>query len=231
MADGTWSADHELAAGRFSSWLGEVQGAIRGERGSEVPCGGCTACCTSSQFVHVEPDETETLSRIPRQLLFPAPRMPAGHVILGYDEHGRCPMLRDGGCSIYEHRPRTCRTYDCRVFAAAGIQPDDDQGLIARRARRWRFDFPTEADHSQHQAVRAAATFVLEHRDLLAEASPAASPTQLAVAAVELHEAIAAEDPGTGRTTSVSVDNADIVPVLAALANRRQTPDHRRQVG
>ena len=88
--------------------------------GSEVPCDGCTACCTSSQFVHIGPDETDTLARIPRRLLFPAPRLPAGHVLMGYDENGHCPMLVDGACSIYEHRPRTCRTYDCRVFPAAG---------------------------------------------------------------------------------------------------------------
>ena len=27
----------------------------------------------------------------------------------------------NGGCSIYPHRPETCRTYDCRVFTAAGM--------------------------------------------------------------------------------------------------------------
>ena len=33
----------------------------------------CTACCTSSQFVHIEPDETDTLAHIPAALRFPAP--------------------------------------------------------------------------------------------------------------------------------------------------------------
>src|SRR5688572_23451385 len=106
--------DQALAAGRFSEWLVEMQHALRGERDAAVPCDGCTACCTSSQFIHIEPDETETLAQIPRELLFPAPGSP-GHVVLGYDDHGRCPMLVDEKCSIYEHRPRTCRTYDCRV--------------------------------------------------------------------------------------------------------------------
>src|SRR5204862_263741 len=83
----------------------------------------------------------DTLAHIPPALLFPAPRMPAGHVLLGYDENGCCPMLVDGGCSIYDHRPRTCRTYDCRVFPAAGIDisDDGDKGPIAHQARRWRF--------------------------------------------------------------------------------------------
>ena len=64
--------------------------------------------------------------------------MPEGHLLLGFDEHGRCPMLVRGACSIYESRPRTCRTYDCRVFAAAGVTPDE-QPDIAAQVRRWRF--------------------------------------------------------------------------------------------
>ena len=43
---------------------------------------------------------------------------------MGFDERGRCPMLTDAGCSIYAHRPRTCRTFDCRVFTAAGLSPE-----------------------------------------------------------------------------------------------------------
>src|SRR6478736_1314494 len=138
------SDDSELPAGDFSSWLRDMQAALRGERSADVPCGGCTACCTASQFVHIGPDETDALAHIPAELLFPAPLLPAGHVLLGHDERGHCPMLHEGRCSIYAHRPRTCRTYDCRVFAAAdaGIDGGVD-GLIAARARRWRFAYPT----------------------------------------------------------------------------------------
>jgi hypothetical protein len=170
-----------------------MQRALREEQGSEVPCGGCTACCTSSQFVHIGPDESETLAHIPRALLFPAPRAPAGHVLLGYDENGHCPMLIDGKCSIYEHRPRTCRTYDCRVFPAAGIEVDADKPGIARRARRWRFDFPAEVDRAEHDAVYAAATFLREHEDLLPEDAVPANATQRAVLAIEVHDAFLGE--------------------------------------
>ncbi len=83
-----------------------MQRALRGDGGTDVPCGTCTACCTSSQFVHIEPDETDTLAHIPADVLFPAPLAPRGHVLLGYDERGHCPMLVDNACSIYEHRPR-----------------------------------------------------------------------------------------------------------------------------
>ena len=116
------------------AWLHEV---AAGE-GTDVPCGECDACCRSGMFVHVEPDEVDALRRIPKALQFPAPGLPKGHVVLPYDGHGRCPMLTDAGCSIYAHRPRTCRRFDCRVFAAAGLEPDAP--LIAAAVRRWRFD-------------------------------------------------------------------------------------------
>ena len=172
--------DDALAAGGFSTWLQGMTEAIAGRRDSDVPCDGCTACCTSSQFVHIAPEETDTLAHIPKALLFPAPRMPRGHVLMGYDERGHCPMLVDGRCSIYEHRPRTCRTYDCRIFPAAGVEAD--AVAIARRARRWRFEDSAEDDRAAHTAVRAAASFLAG----LGDAAPA-SATQLAVLATEIH--------------------------------------------
>ena len=65
MADPDVTDDQPRAAGGFSAWLAGMQTALRGEQSSEVPCGGCTACCTSSQFVHIGPDEAETLAHIP----------------------------------------------------------------------------------------------------------------------------------------------------------------------
>ncbi len=169
-----------LDAGDFSTWLGEMQAALRRERDADVPCGSCTACCTASQFVHIEPDETDALAHIPSALLFPAPRRPSGHVLMGYDERGHCPMLVDGACSIYEHRPRTCRTYDCRVFPATGLAPEgDEKVLIAERAGRWRFGYRTEDDRAQHDALRAGAAALRGRR-------ADAPTTALAVRAVEL---------------------------------------------
>jgi Fe-S-cluster containining protein len=167
-------ADRYLDAGPFSSWLEELQTALSEGHDVDVPCDGCTACCTSSQFIHVTPDETETLARIPKALLAPAPGLPRGHVVMGYDERGHCPMLVDGVCSIYEHRPRTCRTYDCRVFAATGIDVEaDGKPLISERSRRWRFDFESDADRSDYDALRTVAESLDEdlsatHRAVLA---------------------------------------------------------------
>jgi Fe-S-cluster containining protein len=184
--------ERDLAAGDFSAWATGMQAAIRGERGSDVPCGGCTACCTASQFIHIAPDETETLARIPKPLLFPAPLMPEGHVVLGHDERGHCPMLVAGRCSIYADRPRTCRTYDCRVFAASGLAAED--GLIAERARRWRFGFPTGAARRRRDAVHEAAVFIRERPHDLPDGAAPANATQHAVLAVEMHDDFVRED-------------------------------------
>ena len=157
------AAEPDLAAGDFGVWLAGMAAAIREERDADVPCNGCTACCTAGQFVHIGPDETATLARIPRRLLFPAPLMPEGHVLLPHDARGHCPMLVGGRCSIYEDRPRTCRTYDCRVFAATGIEPDD--GLIAERAARWRFTYASDAERGRHEALRTTAVAIRERTD------------------------------------------------------------------
>jgi hypothetical protein len=170
-----------LDAGTFSTWLGTMQEVIRSGGTSDVPCSSCTACCTSSQFVHIAPDEVETLTRIPVELLFPAPRLPKGHFLLGYDEHGHCPMLVEGACSIYQHRPRTCRSYDCRVFAASGLLLDDpDKAAINEQVRRWRFQLPQDTDRAELDAVRNTAA-------LLGEQEPQLSVTERTLAAIELH--------------------------------------------
>jgi Fe-S-cluster containining protein len=176
-------------AGEFSTWLAELLTAIRDGTNSAVPCDGCVACCSSSQFVHIGPGESDALRHIPAELLFGAPGMPDGYVLMGYDERGRCPMLGVGGCSIYEHRPRTCRTYDCRVFPAAGVMPGEGKELIAGRANEWEFDYADERARVEHAAVQAAAAYLETRRDDLPPGAVPRVPTQLAVLACEAHDA------------------------------------------
>lgn len=179
----------DLAAGAFSSWLGRTRSAQVDDGGADVPCGKCTACCTSSYFIHIGPEEVRTLGRIPKELLFRAPGLPEGNVLLGYDEKGHCPMLVDEKCSIYEDRPLCCRNYDCRVFPAAGIEAgNDDKELINRRIRRWKFSYPTEGDRTEHSAVRAAAAFLREHADCFPAGVVPSNPTQLAVLAIKVYD-------------------------------------------
>ena len=174
----------DIAAGDFSVWLAGMERALRGEAESVVPCGTCTACCTSSQFITVEPEDTAALARIPGELLFPAPGLPDGHLVMGYDERGHCPMFVDNACSIYADRPRTCRTYDCRIFPAAGVEADAQaMPLIAAQARRWRFTYDSPQSRDQHEAVRAAAEALRASE--AGETVVPAGATRLAVLAVK----------------------------------------------
>lgn len=201
------------AAGDFGTWLDDVQTALATGADMDVPCGECTGCCRSSYFIHIAPDEHETLDRIPRALLFDAPGVPSGHLLMGYDQHGHCPMLVDDRCSIYEHRPRTCRVYDCRVFPATGTAPDEPgKGPIAERARRWRFRYPGARDRALRSAVGAAAEFLEAYAERLDEPRPR-NTTQRAVRAIEVHEMFlvhgeAAKDPSRASEIVAAVNAA-----------------------
>ena len=137
----------------FQAWRAALRRSLEDGASTGVPCDGCTACCRSHQFVVIEPDEAATLKRIDPRLLAAAPGRPAGWQVLGFDQDGCCPMLGQTGCTIYDDRPRTCRVYDCRVFAAAGVLPD--QPLVADRVRDWRFtDVPVSVTDRARSLVR-----------------------------------------------------------------------------
>jgi hypothetical protein len=106
----------KIDAGDFSSWLDAIRKTLLTGQGIAVPCGDCTACCTSSLFIYIGPDEAETIESIPEELLFTAPASSIGYFVLGYDKNGNCPMLKENTCSIYKCRPVTCSNFDCRIW-------------------------------------------------------------------------------------------------------------------
>ena len=178
--------DQDLPAGGFSAWLQRTRSDLTEQKGADVPCGECNACCHSSYFIHIGPEETQTLELIPEELLFAAPGQSEGVVVLGYGEDGQCPMLVDEKCSIYEHRPQTCRNYDCRIFPAAGIAAaEDDKALITQRTRRWKFDYSDSDDRKEHSAVQAAARFLRERTEYFAAEIPT-NAIQLAILAIKV---------------------------------------------
>src|ERR1043166_1430884 len=95
---------NHIAAGPFGSWLSQARASLRGNGGVEVPCGDCVGCCTSSYFIHVRPEESQSLAKIPAKLLVKAPGWPAGHSLLGFSPDGSCPMLKERKCTIYQQR-------------------------------------------------------------------------------------------------------------------------------
>jgi Fe-S-cluster containining protein len=188
----------DLHAGGFSAWLRHFRTTLVNEDGTDVPCGRCNACCRSSYFIHIRPEETETLSHIPKALLFPAPGLPQGNRVLGYNEHGRCPMLIDDQCSIYEYRPLTCRSYDCRIFNAAGIAAG--KADKSPQIPCWQFSYPTQRDRDEHAAVQAAAKFLREHTmNFPAETIPN-NPTQLAILAIKVYDVFLKQNTNSGKT-------------------------------
>lgn len=211
------SSDGELEAGEFGSWLTRMREALAGRAESDVPCDGCTACCSSSQFVHIEPDETDALAHIPAELLFPTPGMPEGHVLMGYDERGRCPMLGDAGCSIYAHRPRACRVYDCRVFAAAGVEINEpSKAAVAQRSARWRFEHGSDEAWIRHEATRAAAAYVAANHAELPGGDGPPSATLRAITAIDLADLFVGSDPATGAAVVAEPLRAAVVAALEA---------------
>jgi len=181
--------DGEITTEHFSSWLQRIRKALRSGDAVDVPCGDCRGCCTSSYFIHVDANERATLDAVPDELKFAAPGQPAGSVVLGYDRRGQCPLFDGRGCSIYERRPRTCRTYDCRVFPATGLSVGVGRPAIDRGAARFRFDLSHARDRADLAAVRAAARFLVEHTAALPAGFVPENPTQQAIVALKVYEA------------------------------------------
>jgi len=199
----------------FSSWLRSALAALAEERPADVPCGGCNACCRTSHFIHVRPEEKRTRARLPRELLFPAPGLPPGNLVLAYDQAGCCPMLISGRCTVYEDRPLACRTYDCRVYAATGVAPDRD--AIAEQVRRWRFSYPSEEDRDLQAAVMAAVRFMGAHPQCLSNEAARVQPVRVAVLALAVHEAFPRDEPADDAGRMADQERARVI----AAANER----------
>lgn len=176
------------AAGPFSEWLRAMRAALAGTSGMDVACGDCVGCCTSSYFIKVRAHETVTIERIGKANLRPVPGGSDGDLLMGFKPSGHCLMFAKGGCSIYEHRPETCRTYDCRVFTAAGMNAGPDKSVINERIAGWRFDYPSPRDTREHRAVTAAANFIRQHPIRFPGGHVPSRPSEIAVLAVKSYE-------------------------------------------
>ena len=174
-----------LPAGDFSEWLRAMRSALAGGPGMQVACGECVGCCTSSYFIKVRPHEAAARQLIPSQHLIPSPGEP-GTLMMGYDDKGHCPMFGAGGCSIYANRPETCRTYDCRIFSAAGMKAGDGRPVINERIARWRFEY-SGTGLREHQAVMATASFLRQHVVRFPGGHIPSRPAEIAVLAVKAY--------------------------------------------
>jgi Fe-S-cluster containining protein len=204
-----------IAAGSFGEWLTGMRAVLRGHGGTAVPCGDCVGCCVSSYHVPIRPADREALRSIPAELLVRAPGMAPDHRMMRHHENGLCPMLEDRKCTIYSARPQTCRDYDCRIFAAAGIDAGGpDKHVINRRVRAWRFSYGTEADRATHEAVLATSAFIEAKRDCFPGERAPTAPTGIAVLAIKAYTVFleagspAGERPRTDRETAIAIIDA-----------------------
>jgi hypothetical protein len=177
-----------VAGGPFGAWLLQARAALRGEAGNDVPCGDCVGCCTSSYYIPLRPRDVAVLEQVPAAFLTKSQVHPESHWLMGYQANGHCPMFDGRGCSVYATRPQTCRDYDCRIFAAAGIAAGgDDKATINRRVHAWVFSYELDADRAAHQAVRLAAAFLCDQASLFPKGFVPATPMGIAVLAIKVY--------------------------------------------
>jgi hypothetical protein len=77
---------------------------------TQVPCNGCTLCCTGDAVRLLEEDleagyRSEPHSRI------------TGALMIAHKPNGECIYLDEHGCSIHGRAPSLCRSADCRSLA------------------------------------------------------------------------------------------------------------------
>lgn len=135
----------------------------------------------------------------------------AGNWTVRPDTDGVCPMLHCGQCRIYALRPQTCLDYDCRVFAAAGIDAGgEDKAVINRRVHEWRFRFVTDADLKAHAAIRAAAAFLRDAPEHFAPGAVPRNPLGIAALALRVYPVFLSPGPPD--------DDADTARAITAAA-------------
>lgn len=95
-------------------------------RPANVPCNGCSECCYYKS-VEVKPHEEtpEALAVLETEVA------DDGSLLLRKRPDGACTHLGPNGCTVYPHRPRVCRLYDCRVCSLFSIRDGFDNGHVS----------------------------------------------------------------------------------------------------
>jgi Fe-S-cluster containining protein len=134
---------------RYGGRLGTFLGKVTFNQEAKVPCQGCNHCCYHGR-VDIYPDK-ENAEDLAHLDVVPHPE---GGFALRKREDGSCVHLGLGGeCTVYHHRPKACRFYDCRMFSAIGLVDTYDNG---RNSPAWVFDIPTTEERIANMALRLA---------------------------------------------------------------------------
>jgi uncharacterized protein len=201
-------------AGPFADWLHAMRAALAGDGGTDVPCGDCRGCCVSGYPVPIRAQDAPMRAAIPAANLVAS----GGREFMTARADGTCPMLVERECSVYARRPQTCRDYDCRIFAAAGLDAGGPaRSVINGRVRAWRFRYRDDAERALHGAVRAAAAFLATKGDRFPFGTAPTSPSGIAVTAVTVVDLFLAPDAAA----------RDDAATVAAILARLQRPSNR----
>lgn len=150
----------------FKGWRERFLAAIRRNIETTVPCEGCTACCRASQFVPVGKDEKSAINAVGTEYLFRSP-FDSYFFLIPFTSIGECAMLVNGKCRIYKDRPKACRAFDCRVFAATGTKHTSTIVNDAISEKCWEFNFYSEDEYRQYQATKWLAKVLHSEPDTL----------------------------------------------------------------
>jgi hypothetical protein len=107
------------------------------ENVGKTPCNGCVECC-----YHHRVDFDPALEP-PENLRHLDYHMEGKDAVLNKRENGACVHLGERGCTVYEHRPRACLAYDCRLFSLTHVMDtvNYDAGKVTPS---WLFTSKTE---------------------------------------------------------------------------------------
>jgi hypothetical protein len=117
---------------KFAAVARRISRERMGGASAVVDCGTCTMCCR-------EPQRIELTSA---ELASPVLRHDGKYLLRQSDRS--CTHLVDGCCEVYDQRPRSCRTFDCRALAVAMCKAQSAPGVT--RAGYSRVTPPCDAE-------------------------------------------------------------------------------------
>lgn len=127
-----------------------VEGMVAGN--ARVPCGDCRECCWHDH-VEINPtyDQPEDVAHLDTV------QLEDGTTVLRQMPDGRCVHLGDAGCTVYAHRPKACRAYDCRMYALLGGREEYQSG---HAPPMWDFPVKSRDDRALFMALHHAGVTV-----------------------------------------------------------------------
>ena len=113
----------------IAAWFRSLHWSLASNGQTDVPCNGCTECCKSNQGLFLHPEQGDEVESYRHRVV--RDRATGNPVfLLATEANGQCVYLGASGCTIYDHRPLLCRSFDCREHYL--ILPRKDRDNLVR---------------------------------------------------------------------------------------------------